>query len=268
MITAANIMAMREGLLALALALPRMLVCMLLVPVFASGVLTKTMRVAVAAAFALPVWFGMVQSSIETGGPFAVFSLIMKEAFIGLLLGFSLAMPFWAINSVGALLDNQRGANAAQQNTPFGEVNESLIGAALQQAMIAFLAVTGGLSALYQLLLTSYRAWPVLSPIPDFNGITVSYFIERFSELCQLAMLYALPLLVIALLVEFCFALMGMFATQLQVSFAAPPVKSLVGIYILVLYLNILLGHGSDYFFRIINILLATLNNVPAPGGQ
>lgn len=44
--------------------------------------------------------------------------LVFKELALGLLLGVLLSMPFWLFESVGALLDNQRGALAGGQLNP------------------------------------------------------------------------------------------------------------------------------------------------------
>ena len=45
-------------------------------------------------------------------------ALVLKEAILGFLLGVLLSMPFWMFESVGALLDNQRGALAGGQLNP------------------------------------------------------------------------------------------------------------------------------------------------------
>jgi type III secretion protein T len=264
MLAVAEVNAIRDGLLALALALPRMLVCMLLVPVFSSGVLPRTIRIALALAFTLPVAVGIAHSPVEIGAPIAVIALIVKEGAVGVMLGLVLAAPFWAMDSVGALLDIQRGANTAQQLTPFAQGDASLIGTALQQALIAFLAVTGGISALYQLLLTSYQAWPVLSLAPHFVGVTAERFIGVFAELCELTLLYAMPILSVLILIDFCFALVGLFATQLQVYVAAMPVKSIVGLFVLALYLGILLDHGSHYFNKAVDVQMSIFHSAMA----
>ncbi|WP_158598075.1 type III secretion system export apparatus subunit SctT [Noviherbaspirillum saxi] len=262
MIGVAHIGEIRDGLLAVALALPRMLVCMLLIPVFSSSTLNRTLRIAVAIGFTLPVSFGIAHSSLSVAGPVMIVALILKEAFVGLVLGTALAAPFWAMDSVGAFIDIQRGANTGQQLTPFSQQDASLIGSALQQALIAFLAVTGGLSALYQLLLGSYAAWPVLVLIPDFSGLSIERMIDGFAELCRLSFLYAVPILAVLILVDFCFALVGLFATQLQVYFAAMPVKSIVGIFVLLLYVGILLEHGHQYFSRMIESQSTLFENI------
>lgn len=260
-----DIGSVRDALLALVLALPRMLVCMLLIPVFGATVLSKTIRTAMAIGFTLPIAVGIALSPAPIGGPLTIVALILKEGFLGVALGFALATPFWAMDSIGSLLDIQRGANTGQQLTPFAQQDASLIGMALQLALIALLAASGGLTALYRVLLTSYEAWPVLSLIPAVGAITAASFIAGFAELCELTLLYALPLLAILMLVDFCFALVGLFATQLQVYFAAMPVKSIVGMFVLLLYLGTLFDHGSGYFERVIERQMTLFHTVSRP---
>jgi len=53
-------------------------------------------------------------------------------------------------------------------------------------------------------------------------------------------MLYAAPFIAVLLFLEFGFAVLGLYSPQLQVSTLATPVKSLVGLGILLLYFPLL----------------------------
>ncbi|MDF3135567.1 type III secretion system export apparatus subunit SctT [Pseudomonas extremaustralis] len=167
-------------------------------------------------------------------------ALALKELALGLLLGVLLSMPFWMFESVGALLDNQRGALAGGQLNPSLGPDATPIGHLFKQLAIFLLMVSLGLGALTQVIWDSYLIWPptVWFPLPAANGFSV--FIGLLGDTFMHMMLYAAPFIAVLLLLEFGIALLGVYSQQLQVSTLAPPVKSLAGIGILLLYFALL----------------------------
>lgn len=167
-------------------------------------------------------------------------AMIFKEVALGLLLGVLLAMPFWMFESVGALLDNQRGALAGGQLSPSLGPDATPIGHLFKQLAIFLLMVSLGLGTMTQVIWDSYLVWPptVWFPLPAANGMSV--FVEVLGDTFMHMMLYAAPFIAVLLLMEFGIALLGVYSQQLQVSTLAPPVKSLAGIGILLLYFALL----------------------------
>jgi type III secretion protein T len=167
-------------------------------------------------------------------------ALVLKEVALGILMGVLLSMPFWMFESVGALLDNQRGALAGGQLNPSLGPDATPIGHLFKQLAIFLLMVSLGLGTLTQVIWDSYLIWPptVWFPLPAANGMSV--FIDLLGDTFRHMMLYAAPFIAVLLLLEFGIALLGVYSQQLQVSTLAPPVKSLAGIGILLLYFALL----------------------------
>ncbi len=167
-------------------------------------------------------------------------ALVLKEAALGFMLGVLLSMPFWMFESVGALLDNQRGALAGGQLNPSLGPDATPIGHLFKQLAIFLLMVSLGLGALTQVIWDSYLVWPatVWFPLPAANGLSV--FVGLVGDTFTHMMLYAAPFIAVLLLLEFGVALLGLYSPQLQVSTLAPPIKSLAGIGILLLYFALL----------------------------
>jgi type III secretion protein T len=247
-------------LMAAVLCMPRMMVCMFLIPVFEGSTVPRTVRIALALGLTLPVIFGTTQVMAPTYAPLYIAAMVLKECFLGLVLGIALSAPFWAISGVGILLDNQRGANAGSQGTPMGKPDESMIGLALQQSLVVALATSGGLIPLYQLLLGSYDAWPILSLFPDLSGADAPTMFARFAEFTKLALLYSAPVLGSLLLIDFAFALIGLAAPNLPTYFAAMPVKSITGLFVTAIYIWVLLDLCGGYFTRSIEFDSALIN--------
>ena len=167
-------------------------------------------------------------------------ALLLKEVALGILLGLLLAMPFWMFESVGALLDNQRGALAGGQLNPSLGPDATPIGHLFKHLVIFLLIASLGLGTLTQVIWDSYLIWPptVWFPLPAANGMGV--FISLLGDTFTHMLLYAAPFIAVLLLLEFGIALLGVYSQQLQVSTLAPPIKSLAGIGILLLYFALL----------------------------
>lgn len=242
------------ALVSLTLCTPRVFVFMFMTVLFPQAVFPRMLRVAIAVGLAVPVAYGVFH---DMGGRAAaqldVVALVLKECVLGLVLGLPIAGPVWVMQSVGALVDNGRGANAAQQLTPFSAADSSVIGAALQQALIVALASTGILAMIYQLLLHSFEVWPVLSLLPDLSPFGFDLAVQNFDDWISRAVLFAAPMVGVILLVDFAFALVSVFAPQLQAYFASMPIKSLAGIVVLSVYVFMLLSHGADYFREVVH---------------
>ncbi|AHC33376.1 MULTISPECIES: type III secretion system export apparatus subunit SctT [unclassified Pseudomonas] len=167
-------------------------------------------------------------------------ALVLKEAVLGLLLGVLLSMPFWLFESVGALLDNQRGALTGGQINPSLGPDATPIGHMFKQLAIFLLMVTLGLGVLTQVIWDSYLIWPPTAwwPVPAVNGF--GEFLGLLGDTFMHMMLYAAPFITVLLLLEFGVALLSLYSPQLQVSSLAMPVKCLAGLAFLLLYLPLL----------------------------
>ena len=111
--------------------------------------------------------------------------LAAKEAFIGFLLGFFAAIPFWVAENIGNFIDNQRGAT-------MGEVYSPLNGSQVSTTGIFFTQVVSTLFA---------------------------------------------PVIIIMFLATLGLGLVNRTAPQLNVFFLSMPVKSALGVAMLVIYL-------------------------------
>jgi type III secretion protein T len=248
-------------LIAVALSVPRVAVFLSIVTLFPSVTYPRTLRTAIAIGLSAPVGYGVFQTLLGQAQPGGVAALALKEAVLGLLLATPVAAPFWVLQSVGALIDNQRGANAAAQLTPFSQSDSSVLGSALQQTLIVVLTSTGVLAVLYQLLLQSFAVWPVLELAPDLTRFGFDLAVADFDDWILRAVLYASPVIAVILLVDFAFALITMFAPQLQAYFAAMPIKSLAAITMLVLYLALLMSHADGHFREALGRVTAALKS-------
>ncbi len=76
----------------------------------------------------------------------ALAMLIAKEVLLGLLIGFVAAIPFWAIEASGFLIDNQRGAAMGSLFNPSLGSQTSPTGLLLTQTLITLFFASSAFS--------------------------------------------------------------------------------------------------------------------------
>jgi type III secretion protein T len=227
--------------------LPRLLATFMIMPVFTKQVLPGLVRNGVVSSLALFVYpIAAVHAPSEAFTLIDGFVILIKEVVIGLFIGYSAAAMFWAIESTGFFIDNQRGATMASSIDPLTGSQTSPLGIFLMQALTVVFFVSGGfllfLGALYQ----SYQWWPIFSFFPALTLDVVPYLLGTLDRLMGLAVLLAAPMIITMFMAEFSLGLISRFAPQLNVFFLAMPVKSAVGLFILILAIGLMLGYFGD----------------------
>ncbi|QUX90799.1 EscT/YscT/HrcT family type III secretion system export apparatus protein [Marinomonas sp. A3A] len=226
-----------DWLLSIALAMARLYPCLLLVPIFSFHELKGMLRYAIVVIMALMVSPGIHEALPSDHSWLTLFLLYFKEAVLGMLLGTLLAIPFWLFESIGALFDNQRGALMGGQLNPSLGADFTPLGFLFKQTLIVLIVTTGMFPFLLQIIWDSYVIWPPTdwfpSPSPDGMEVYLSLLKQAFVDL----VLYALPLVALLLFIEFGMALLSLYSPQLQVFVLSMPLKCLVGLGFLILYI-------------------------------
>lgn len=231
---------------ALALCALRWIPVIVLVPVFGGHALSGIARMVVALALALPAAPAVVQALSAAPLPLADWlGLAAKEAAIGIVLGSLIAAPCWAIEAAGTYLDYQRGGNP-QAFDPAASADAPILGAMFQRALVVFLFHTGGLHALFELVWTSYAAWPALNMLPPLEPRVWSNVSALLVCTMQLALTLAWPYLLALGAIEVGFAVLSRVNARFPAYFAALPFKSVALLLLVALTLPHLLQAAAD----------------------
>ncbi len=238
----------RTYILALSLTQPRILAMFIMVPIFNNQLVPGLIRFAIGAALglvAMPVVLDQV-TLLESRAPAFWLLLIAKEAFVGFVMGFIVAVPFWIFEAVGFLIDNQRGASISATLNPLTGNDSSPMGILFNQAFIVFFLVSGGFMLMLTMLYDSFQLWGVAGWVPEFRAESAPLLLDQLNHLMRMSMLLASPAIVAMFLAELGLALVSRFAPQLQVFFVAMPIKSGLALLILILYSATLFEYGGE----------------------
>jgi type III secretion protein T len=224
-----------QAVVAFALVLPRIAAAFLLLPFFSSETIPPLVRnvffVSVALAV-MPLVLREVPPAMVGGT--ALLPVILKEIFIGLTIGFAFGIVFWALEGAGQVIDTKIGAASAQVSDPVSGQQTTLIGSFLARVGGYLFAAFGGLQLFIDLVLSSFRVWPALDPLPDLNALGSLFIIARFDELMRLTLLLAAPALCILTLLEVGAGFINRYAPQLNVFTLSMAIKGWLAALILI----------------------------------
>lgn len=236
-----------EFVMALALTQPRALAMFMALPLFNQQIVPGLLRHSLASVvglLAVPIVLPQIQEANIDSASMLIL-LIAKEAFIGFVIGFLAAIPFWIFESVGFLIDNQRGASIASTLNPLSGNDSSPMGILFNQAFVVFFLISGGFLGLLGVLYDSFALWNATQWFPTLRGESTPLILGQLDRLLRTAILFAAPAMVAMFLAELGLALVSRFTPQLQVFFVAMPIKSAVATLVLLLYAATLFEYAS-----------------------
>ncbi|WP_443827060.1 EscT/YscT/HrcT family type III secretion system export apparatus protein, partial [Desulfovibrio sp.] len=216
-------------LTALLLGMPRLFALVTVAPFLGSAVVTSQIRLLLVLALYLPLHPVIVSHltdeitlsaalSLAVGGKLAL--LLLKEAVLGLMIGFLAGIVFWTVQSAGFFMDNQRGASMAEGTDILSGDQSSPLGQLLFQSLVYIFYTSG-------------------APL---------YFAEKVGWLMGHMLLLAGPIAAACLLTDVALGLINRFASQLNVYVLAMPIKCGIAAFLLCFYFGLLLSHAPELF--------------------
>lgn len=188
-----------------------------------------------------------------------VFS-IGRELAVGLIIGFGTKFLFEAFSLAGTFAGRQMGFAIADLVDPITSAHQSMVGQfwALV-AILLFLAVDGH-HFLIRLLMQNFSLIPLDTGV--LQPASGRMLISGSSEMFQLALKLAAPALILTLMMDVGVGVLSRAMPRLQVFFVALPLKLIVGVFALVVSLQLFQALFSSMyaeFQEYMATLLATL---------
>lgn len=221
----------------------RLMPLLLLLPFMSRAMVPRTFSFAFAAGIGLLV-VPMLPEASQIPKDLMLVALLLKEALIGLVLGYLIAIPFWVFEAIGFVVDNHRGASMAATINPMTGSDSSPLGLLMNFTFIVFFMTVGGMSILLGLIYNSYQLWNPFDFWPVWSEGFGELMVVQLNHMMLQCLLLASPIMIAMLLAELGLALVSRFAPQLQVFFLAMPIKSALGLFVLIVYAATLLDFG------------------------
>jgi type III secretion protein T len=218
----------------------------------------RLMVATVLAAWLWPAAFRAPVDGMPEIGRLTIGLLIVKEAGLGLFLGIVLAIPVWTAEAVGAMFDNQRGAMTGQTFNPL-LTSPSTMATLLQYAAVIFLYSSGALEWVLEFVMLMTRVWSPTALLPSVAFTDFEWMVGAFNALAKGAILYFAPLMAVMIMIEASMALMSVYAPHLQAFQMAMPVKSIIGLAVMVLIIGFVAEFWLTDSIRHLSFLVGNL---------
>lgn len=175
--------------------------------------------------------------------------LIMKEALIGLLIGFTAYMIIAAIQVAGSFIDFQMGFAIANVIDPQTGAQSPLVGQYLYTFALLLLLALDGHHLLLDGVFYSYQFIPIDQPwIPFGNENLTEYVVKTFNSVFIIAFQMSIPVVATLFLVDVALGIVARTVPQLNIFVVGFPIKIAVSFLVLFIVLGAMMTVMQQMF--------------------
>lgn len=220
---------------------------MFIFPLFSKTYLTSMLKILLSLSFALIVFPAYSTLHMDQSLVLSIFYMV-KEFVLGVMIGYVVSIPLWVIEACGNLIDTQRGEQmGAIVSNSTGNPSSS-IGKLVLQAFIVYFISINGLLFVLEFAYRSFTIFPLDSVLPLIGEKFAVNYIDLFKSFFMWSILLALPVVIMMFVVELILGLISSFLPQTNVTVLSMPIKSSVGIFVLIVYLSVLFHSDFSHF--------------------
>jgi flagellar biosynthesis protein FliR len=179
----------------------------------------------------------------------AYFMLIMKEAMIGLLIGFVAYMIISAIQIAGGFIDFQMGFAIANVIDPQTGTQSPLMGQYLYTFALLLLLALDGHHLILDGIFYSYQFIPIEQAwIPFGDSNLAEYIIKTFNSVFIIAFQMSIPVVATLFLVDVALGIVARTVPQLNIFVVGFPIKIAVSFIVLFIVMAIMMAVMQQIF--------------------
>ncbi len=197
-------------------------------PILSRRNLPVIARVTISIFITLIVIMVVQPEPVDSGTQAGIYlMMLLRETFIGLVLGFITNMFFNTVQVAGEIMDMQSGLGMAKIFDPETKVQMSVMGSVISFMMYLYFFATNSHMSYIQLFVISFDTLPVGGEgfNPDLGYNIVSYFSVLLAMVTKLAM----PIIAAAFILEFCMGMLMKSVPQIQIMVVNIQLKVAVG---------------------------------------
>ncbi len=220
------------------LAIARMLAVFATLPFLNRQILSGFVKNSIVIALILPM-LAVVPVHFELNREKAVLifiAIMIKEAFIGFIIGLLIGIVFWAAQNAGDFIDLQRGAFYALMFDPMVTTNATPFGNLFFHILVTLFFINGGFTDLIKTIYDSYSIWPIDEFLPIWNIDLATLLAQTFLRLGRLTVAVSAPVILACFSVDLSMGLINRVAPNQNVFMLSLPIKSALAVLIVAVY--------------------------------
>ena len=141
------------------------------------------------------------------------------------------------MENVGNFIDNQRGATMGEIYSPLSGAQVSTTAIFFTQVVSTVFFVSGAVFLVLSALYRSYDVWPLFGRFVSFSADAPGQILGALDGMLSQTVVISAPVVILMFLATVGLGFVNRTAPQLNVFFLSMPVKSALGIAMLVIYL-------------------------------
>jgi len=201
-------------------------------PLFSNKAFPAMAKIALALVISYLIFTFIDKDSIQLEVTISfIFTNVIKEILTGVILGFSVALLFFAISFAGTIIGFDIGMAMAQVLNPTEETNNNVLGEYLYILAILILILINGHHYIIRSITYSFTIVPI--GMYTLNTEVFDFIVKMGASVFVLAVKIASPILVSFFLVHLAEGIMARVIPQMQVFFVTYPLKIGIGIVML-----------------------------------
>lgn len=243
------------------LILVRVVSFFLMMPIFSYRTIPTFYKIGLGFYLSLLMFYAMQPPTLEINE--AYFLLVIKEAMVGLMIGFTAYMMLSAIQTAGGFIDFQMGFAIANVIDPQTGAQSPLMGQYFYIFGLLFLLSVNGHHLLIDGIYNSYQFIPIDQPwLPLGNSSVIMYVIRAFGTMFLVAFQMSIPVVGSLFLVDVAIGIVARTVPQLNIFVVGLPVKMIVSFIVVMVVMGamlVLVSHLFDTMLVTIRDLMALL---------
>lgn len=233
----------------------------LMLPLFSYRTIPTNHKIGLGFFLALLIFLSMDVPELTVDGTF--YLLIVKEALVGLFIGFLAYMLFSAIQIAGGFIDFQMGFAIANVIDPQTGTQSPLTGQYLYTIALFFLLTVNGHHLLLDGIYYSYRFIPLEQAWISFgDGGIMEFLTKSFGLMFAVAFQMSMPVVGTIFLVDVALGIVARTVPQLNIFVVGVPVKIISGLLILMIVMSVMMVSVSNLFSTIVTSMRDLMNLV------
>ena len=234
----------------------RMSGCVFFNQIFGRGNLPTIIKISLSLMLAITVYgilppaYDIVISSVLEYG-----IIILKEIFIGYIIGFIISMFFSVVVISGDIIDMQTGLSMSKIYDPQSNVSMGISGSFLNIFIILLFFSAGGHLSLIQIFITSCK-------LINIGSFTISQglflnMVEMFSQVLIFSLKLALPIIAVEIIAEAGVGILMKAIPQIEVFSVNIQLKLFIGLFLMM----ILVPSFSTFLANMLTMMFETIED-------
>ncbi|MGE3974458.1 MAG: flagellar biosynthetic protein FliR [Bdellovibrionales bacterium] len=186
--------------------------------------------------------------------------LIMKEVFVGIILGFLAKMFFYTIETCGHIVSDAIGLTNAQVLNPTSDVRSSVIEQFYIILVTVFFLLINGHHYFLTALFESFRLVPVSQTSISFGFLANSG--EYLQTIMLMGLKFAAPVFASLFAMNIAMGVIGRAVPQMNVLITGVSVNILFGLFIMFISLPMILSNLPEYMDQVLSKIFDVLKGL------